>query len=204
MKRAATAVLTVVGLTLVLVAVMVGVLLGPRGEWRAEGRVAGGARAVVVQPALAAVLGPRVSVSVETVDPNERLFVGRTSAADARALVTGTASAEVVGLEGSRRLDVRTSSGAGTVPAPAGVDVWQQSSEGTGSAGLAWTPSPGAQSFVVARADGGPLPAVDVTLSWRDAGWRVLPVVPWALGLVLLLAAWLLRRLPPRRAEGAR
>jgi hypothetical protein len=55
MKRAATAVLTVVGLTLVLVAVMVGVLLGPRGEWRAEGRVAQGAPAVVVQPALAAV-----------------------------------------------------------------------------------------------------------------------------------------------------
>ena len=204
MKRAATAVLTVAGLTLVLIGVMAGVLLGPRGEWRAEGRVAEGARAVVVEPALAAVLGPRVAVHADTADPQVPLFVGRAATADARALVAGTASAEVVGLDGSRRLDVRTSPGTRALPAPAGVDVWQQSAEGTGSAGLSWTPSPGAQSFVVTRVDGGPLPAVDLTLSWRDDDWRLLPVVPLAVGAVLLVAARLLRPVPSRSTGVAR
>jgi hypothetical protein len=204
MKRAASAVLTVAGLTLVLVGVMAGVLLGPSGEWRAEGRVAEGARAVVVQPALAAVLGPRVGVRAATADPQVPLFVGRTSTADARALVAGTASAEVVGLDGSRRLDVRTSSGSAALPAPGGVDVWQQATEGTGTVGLAWTPSPGGQSFVVTRADGAPLPAVDLTLSWRDTDWRLLPLVPLTLGAVLLVAARLLRPVPSRRTAVAR
>jgi hypothetical protein len=204
MKRAAAAVLTVAGLTLVLVAVMAAVLLGPHGEWRAQGRVAAGARAVVVRPALAAVLGPHVALRAVTADATAPLFVGRTAPADARSLVAGAASAEVVGLDGSRRLAVRTSSGDGALPAPTGVDVWQQSAAGTGGAGLAWTPSPGAQSFVVARADGARLPAVDLTMSWRDAGWRALPGVPLAAGVLLLLGGWLLRRRPARAGEGAR
>jgi hypothetical protein len=204
MKRAAAAVLTVAGLTLVLVAVLSAVLLGPRGEWRAQGRVAAGARAVVVGPALAAVLGPRVALRADAADPRTELFVGRAAPADATALARGSATAQVVGLDGSRRLAVRTSSESQALPAPAEVDVWQQSAQGTGSAGLAWTPSPGAQSFVVTRVDGAPLPAVDLTLTWRDAGWRALPGVPLAAGALLLLGGWLLRRRPARAAEEAR
>jgi hypothetical protein len=194
MHRAAAAVLTVAGLVLVLVAVMGAVVLGPRGEWRAQGLVSEGARAVVVGPSLAAVLGPRVALRVEAEDDTAPLFVGRARPDDARALVAGTASAEVVGLDGSRRLEVRSSRATGALPPPGRVDLWQQTAEGTGSARLAWTPSPGAQSLVVARADGAPLPAVDLTVSWRDAGWRLLPVGALASGAALLLAAWPLRR----------
>jgi len=224
MRRAAAAVLTVAGLTLVLVAVMGAVLVGPRGEWRAQGRVAGGSTAVVVDSTLAAVLGPRVGLQVRAADPDVRLFLGRTSPDDARALVRGTPTADVVGLDGARRLDVRSTTAAGattgeapatgapatdapaasattTLLAPSSVDVWHQSAEGTGSARLEWAPSPGAASFVVARADGATLPALDLTMTWRDAGWRWLAPAVLLLGLVLLVCGWLLR--PRRRGAHA-
>ena len=200
MKRAVAAVLTVAGLALVLVAVMGAVLVGPQGEWRAQGSVEAGARAVIVRPALAAVLGPRVSLRVQAADPATPLFLGRTGADDAQALVRGVPTADVVGLDGSRRLDVRTADTAaatgstGALPAPSTVDLWHQSAEAKGTARLRWTPSPGAESFVVARADGAALPALDVMMTWRDEGWRLLPLGPLAAGGVLLAAASLLRR----------
>jgi hypothetical protein len=199
MKRAVAAVLTVAGLALVLVAVMGAVLVGPRGEWRAQGSVKAGARAVIVRPALAAVLGPRVGLRVQAADPATPLFLGRTGADDAQALVRGLPTADVVGLDGSRRLDVRSADTAaptgstGALPAPSTVDLWHQSAEAKGTARLRWTPT-GAESFVVARADGAALPALDVTMTWRDDGWRLLPLGPLAAGAVLLAAASLLRR----------
>jgi hypothetical protein len=263
MRRAFAAVLTVAGLALVLVAVMGAVLVGPRGEWRAQGRVDAGSAAVVVRPALAAVLGPRVGLQVRASDPATPLFLGRTGPDDAQALVRGLPTADVVGLDGSRRLDVRTvdrtgsTSGEGTsaegtgaegtsaegtgtagtstagtstastasprraniadatpaastddvtLPVPSQVDLWHQSAEGMGTARLEWTPSPGAESFVVARADGGALPALDLTMTWRDAGWRWLPLEALGAGALLLAGAWLLRRRPRpgRDAESPR
>jgi hypothetical protein len=241
MRRALAAVLTVAGLSLVLVAVMGAVLVGPRGEWRAQGRVDAGSAAVVVRPALAAVLGPRVGLQVRASDAATPLFLGRTGPDDAQALVQGLPTADVVGLDGSRRLDVRRVEGTGrtstaatstaststastaspvstdiadatpaastddvTLPVPSQVDLWHQSAEGTGTARLEWTPSPGAESFVVTRADGGSLPALDLTMTWRDARWRWLPLQALGAGALLLAAAWLLRRRPRASAgEGS-
>src|SRR3954447_6541851 len=205
MRRAVAAVLTGTGLALVLVAFLGAVVLGPRGEWRAQGRVPQGARAVVVPPSLAAVLGPRVALRVEASDPAARLFVGRARPDDARALAAGVPSAEVAGLQGPRGLEVRSVGGAASapLPAPAGLDLWRQTAEGTGSARLAWSPSPGAESFVVTRADGAALPSLHLTMTWRDDSWRLLPLGVLAGGGALMVAGLLLRR-SPRSTRRAR
>jgi hypothetical protein len=198
MRRAVAAVLIGTGLALVLVAVLGAVVLGPRGEWRAQGTVSQGAGAVVVRPSLAAVLGPRVALRVEASDPAARLFLGRARPDDARALAAGVPSAEVAGLQGPRGLDVRSVGGGASapLPAPAGLDLWRQTAEGTGSASIAWSPSPGAESFVVTRADGAALPSLHLTMTWRDDSWRLLPLGVLAGGGALMVAGLLLRRAP--------
>jgi hypothetical protein len=177
------------------------VLVGTDGAWQAKGRVPAGRSAVLVQPALASVLGPRVTLRVASDDPRARLFAGRTRPDDARDLVAGSPYTDVTGLDGSRRLRTTRAAGAQTLPAPAQVDLWHQQAEGTGSVRLGWRPTPGAETFVVMRSDGAPLPALDVTMSWQHAAWRWLPVDVALAGALLLLLAWPLRRLG-RRSRG--
>jgi hypothetical protein len=209
MRRALAIMLTVTGLALVLVAVVGAIVLGPRGEWRAHGRVPEGVRAVGVRSPLVSVLGPqRVALRVEATDPGIPIFLGRARWDDAQALAASVPSAEVMWLLVPRRLDVARLFGAPTapLPAPAGLDIWHQTAEGTGSASIEWTPSPGAESFVVARADGGPLPPMELTMAWRDDSWRLLPLGVLAGGGALMVAGLLLRRRPrsTRRARPAR
>lgn len=202
LSRAAGALLTLVGLTLVLVAVMLGVLLGPAGEWSAHAQVAAGRSAIVLQPALVSVLGARVTVTAAAADAGlpggAALFVGRARSDDITGYVRDSPYAGAATLRTSRQLRLDELGGGSRLPPPETVDVWQQQSA---SRTLAWTPTPGAQSVVVTRSDGAALPAIDVTVSWQQRSWRAIPAVPLAVGAVLLTLGWLARRYARRRSS---
>lgn len=186
--RAVGALLTVGGLTLVLVGLMLGVLLGPDGAWSATAHLPAGRSAVVVTPALASVLGPhvRVSATSEQVAP---LFVGRARADDADAYVSGTSYARAGALDGPQALRLQGVEGARRLVAPDGVDIWQQAATGQ----LGWTPRQGAQAIVVTTASGGPLPAIDLAVAWRDGSWWAIPALAVLAGAGLLALAWRVR-----------
>gem|GEM_PF-7041100 len=188
LTRATGALLTVVGLTLVLIGIMLGVLLGPDAEWSATGTVPAGRAALVVDSSLASVLGPRVTVTARA-DARTQLFVGRARADDATAYVSGTSHAFARSIDANRRLRVESVEGTATLVGPEGVDLWQQESSGPGTRSLAWQPTTGAQSVVVATADGRALPAVEVTVAWRDGSWRWWPLLLVVVGGGLLVAA---------------
>jgi len=200
LSRAAGALLTLVGLTLVLVAVMLGVLLGPAGEWSARARVPAGHSALVLQPALVSVLGARVTVTAAAagLPSGAALFVGRARSDDITGYVRDSPYAGAATLRTSRQLRLRELGGGSRLPPPETVDVWQQQSA---SGTLAWTPTPGAQSVVVTRSDGAALPTIDVTVSWQQRSWRAIPAVTLAVGAVLLALGWLARRYGRRRSS---
>ena len=192
LKRAIGALLIVVGLTLLLVGVMLGVLLGPDAEWSATSTVPAGRSALVVESSLASVLGPRVTVTARPSESSQ-LFIGRAGSDDARAYVDGTSHIVAASIDADRKLLVRAVEGTATLVGPQGVDVWQQQSSGPGPRSLAWQPTPGAESIVVAGADGRALPAVDLTVAWRDGSWRWWPLLLVVVGGGLLMAARLVR-----------
>lgn len=182
--RAASAASLVAGLTLLLVGLALAVLLGPDGAWSATAVVPAGRSAVLLEPDVVSVLGPRVAVTATDAD-RQPLFVGRARSDDALGYVAGTAHARVTGVGADRRLGVVDEPGTTALVAPQDTDVWAQ----TGTGRLTWAPTPGAQSVVVARADGRPLPALVLTVTWHRAGWIWVPVA-------LLLAGGLVAALP--------
>jgi hypothetical protein len=133
MTRAASLLLRVLGLTLVLVGLMGFVLLGADGTWTARAEIPAGRTAVVLEPSVVSVLGTNVTVRIEPAvdDDQARLatgiappagyFLGRGRADDLTAYAQGPAVTRVVGLTRSRQLQLRD--GPGRVPplTPAGV-----------------------------------------------------------------------------------
>lgn len=202
MKRAITGAATLVGLVLVICSVMGFVLLGAHGTWHSELQVPAGRSAIVVEPSLASVVGPTVSVQARTSSPSVPIFIGRARPDDTAALVGTTNRLVVTGLDGARRLSTRSVSGSEGLPALDGVDVWHSRVLGNGGAELVYRASPGAQSAVIARADGAPLPAVSLRLSWSDRTWYWVPVLLLVVGLTLLYAVRRWNRPPAVRAAG--
>lgn len=194
--RAARPLLTVAGLTLVLIGLLLALLLGADGAWSARAVVPAGRAAVVLDPALVSVLGARVQVSATAAD-GARLFVGRARSDDAQGYTEGTDHARVSGLRADRTLVVTAVDGATGLVAPDAVDVWQQTST---DGSLAWEPTPGARSVVVARPDGHPLDRLRLTVVWRHGAWTWWPVGCLLLGAGLLATA----RYGPRLVTGAR
>ena len=68
LTRAARGVALVAGLTLLLVGLGLAVLLGPDGAWSATATVPAGRAAVLLEPSVVSVLGPRVAVTAEAAD----------------------------------------------------------------------------------------------------------------------------------------
>jgi hypothetical protein len=202
MKRVITGVATLVGLVLVICSVMGFVLLGTHGTWHSELQVPAGRSAIVVEPALASVIGPTVSVQASTESPGVPLFIGRARPDDTAALVDTSDRLLVTGLDGARRLSTRAVSGSEALPAPDGIDVWHSRVVGDGSARLVYRAAPGGQSAVVARADGKPLPAVSLRLTWSDRTWYWVPLLALVLGLALLYLIRRWNRPPAVRAAG--
>ncbi|GAA4345622.1 hypothetical protein [Angustibacter luteus] len=196
MKRAITGAITLVGLVLVILSVMGVILLGSNGTWHSELKVPAGRTAVVVQPALASVLGPRITVRAEAdaaSDQQVPLFIGRARPDDASALVESSDRLLVSGLDGARQLSTVHRNGNDPFPVPDTVDVWQSQATGTGAVEIAYRARPGAETVVIARADGKPLPAMTLHLGWTRAVWFWIPVALLLAGLGLLLLGRRLR-----------
>lgn len=204
MTRAASLLLRVVGLALVLVAAMGFVLVGDGGAWTAHTSVAAGRTAVLVEPAVASVLGPSVRVRVTPEAEDEvPMFIGRGRSDDLAAYLQGQDVVRVVGLDTSRRLALRE--GAPPAPASSGsssagstgrwqpmaVDLWQQVS-GPQARELVWRPTPGASSILVAHEDGSPLPGIEVTVTWTDGRWLWYPAAALLLGVALIVGGFAL------------
>lgn len=219
MARAASLLLRVVGLALVLVGLMGFALLGLDGTWTARSEIPAGRTAVLLEPSVVSVLGPRVTVRVEPADgassadtaPTE-LFLGRGRSDDLTAYAQDPKVSRVVGLDRSRDLDVRDGPGpvvapptdgaaaAATAPTatnlaarwrpPAAVDVWQQQVSGPGTRELTWRPTPGAQSILIAGEQAVPLPALDIEVSWTNHTWLWMPSLALLLGVALIVAGF--------------
>ncbi|WP_426561672.1 hypothetical protein ACPPVT_15215 [Angustibacter sp. McL0619] len=204
MKRAITGALTLVGLVLVILAVMGVVLLGSKGTWRSAVSVPAGRSAVVVDPALAAVMGPRISVRADVADPaddNVQLFIGRARPDDTRSLLESTDRFLVTGMDGARGLATSHLNGNDLLPAPGSVDIWQSSAAAAGSAALSYQARPGAETVVITRADGKPLPALTLRLGWSRVLWYWVPTLLLLAGLGAIVLAMRMRApsRPPRR-----
>jgi hypothetical protein len=202
MKRAITGAATLVGLVLVICAVMGFVLLGAHGTWHSELQVPAGQSAVVVEPSLASVIGPTISVQARTGSQAVPVFIGRARPDDAAALAGDTNRLVVTGLDGARQLSTRVAEGSEGMPAPDQVDVWHSRVVGDGSATLVYRASPGAQSAVIARADGAPLPALSLRLTWSDRTWFWVPSLALVAGLATLYLVRRWNRPPAVRAAG--
>lgn len=202
MKRAVTGVATLVGLVLVICAVMGSVLLGPHGTWHSELHVKAGQDAIVVEPALASVIGPSVSVQAHAIDSDAPLFIGRARPDDTEALVSSSDRLLVSGFDGVRLLRAVPVRGSAPFPAPDSVDVWHSRVVGEGEARLSYRAVPGAESVVVSRADGQPLPEVLLTVSWSDRTWFWVPILLLLTGLALLYAVRRWNRPAALRAAG--
>jgi hypothetical protein len=208
MKRAITGALTLVGLVLVICAVMGVIVLGSHGTWHSEVTVPAGRTAVVIDPALASVIGPRISVRAEVDSPADegvQLFVGRARPDDTKALLESTDRFVVSGMDGARGLATQHLHGNDPLPVPDSVDVWQARATAAGSAGLTYRASPGAESVVIARADGTPMPALTLRLGWTRVLWYWVPAALLLAGLGAIALALRVRApsRPPRRIPAA-
>ncbi len=201
MTRAVSLLLRVVGLALVLVAGAGFVLVGDGGAWTATSSVPAGRTAVLVEPAVASVLGPTVTVRVVPADGVGALFLGRGRSDDLTAYAQDPHLVRVVGFDGSRRLKLQdgpapTSATSATKAAdwraPTTVDLWQQQVTGPGERALTWRPTSGAQSILVAREDGASLPALELSVVWKDGRWLWYPIAALVLGLVMIVGGYLL------------
>ncbi len=202
MKRAVTGAATLVGLVLVICSVMGFVLLGAHGTWHSELQVPAGRSAVVIEPSLASVIGPTVSVQARTAGPATSIFIGRARPDDTAALVGTTNRMLVTGLDGARRLSTRSASGSEGLPAPDTLDVWHSRVLGDGGATLVYRAAPGAESAVIASADGAPLPALSLRLAWSDRTWFWVPLLLLVAGLAVLYLVRRWNRPPAVRAAG--
>jgi hypothetical protein len=215
MTRAASVLLRVLGLALVLAGLMGFALIGGDGTWTAHGHVPAGRTAVLLGPSVVSVRGPSVTVRVEPADdahPPVSLFLGRGRSDDLSAYAQDPAVSRVVGLSRSRQLDVRAgpapvtglatsgvratgpdsaaSATSAGWPAPTSVDLWQQQVSGPTARALTWRPTSGARSVLVAAEDGAPLPALDLEVSWTDHRWVWIPAIALLLGLGLLVGGF--------------
>lgn len=192
MKRVLAGAGTLAGLVLVLVAVMGFVLLGTSGTWHSEVQVPAGRTAVVIDPALASVLGPQIQIDARAVDSSAPLFVGWARPDDTAELLRGTDLLRLTGLDGARKVSVASSDGDQLLPAPDELDIWHSQTVGAAKVTLTYQAQPGADAVVIASENGAPLPALSVGLRWSDRSWLLLPGLLLALGLalVLLLRRW--------------
>jgi hypothetical protein len=189
MRRAGMALGTLAGLVLVILAVLGVVLIAPSGTWHATTRVPTGRSAVVIDPALASVLGPQITMTItvrEATGGPVPLFAGRSRPDDAAAFVGVARHQRITGLDGARRLSARDVAGGSTMPRVTEADIWHSHVTGTDTLRQSTLTRPGAESVVIARTDGQPLPALDVRLAWTNPWWFWIPLLLLVSGLALL------------------
>ncbi|MCI2239323.1 hypothetical protein MN205_12575 [Kineococcus sp. TRM81007] len=212
MRRAIARLLLLAGVGCAVAGALLLTVLAPPGTLTAGVRPAAGSVAVVTTPGLLELSGPAATVRASAEDGRD-VFVGVTTARDARAWLGEAARTEVTGVAGD--LDeplARTGAqGSGAAADPRAADVWLASADGPGSAELTWdTTSDEALdaaggAVAVVTTDGTAAAPQQVELTWRLTGdaARHPVAVPLAAGgavLAVLGAVGLLlhRRRPAR------
>ncbi len=190
---------TLAGLVLVLVAALGFGLLGAKGTWTTQATIPAGTTAIIIDPDLASVRGPEISISAKVLRPKAgqaQLFVGRARPDDVSALVAKSSYLRVTGLKGARKLSTNNVAGEATMTAAPVADIWSLRALGAATVDLKTTAAPGAQTVLIATADGTALPELQVNISWINPAWLWIPGLLLLLGSVLLVVSLpLLRRL---------
>ncbi|MGL4172755.1 MAG: hypothetical protein ACRCTR_01580 [Actinomycetota bacterium] len=197
MRRVLWSLTALTGLVMVILGVSGVIMLAPNGSWTIHTRVPAGQSAVVIDPALASVLGPQITVaaSVEkSADDKVPMFLGRARPDDAISLVKESARWSLTGLESPRQVRIERASGS-VVPQVSSADVWQERAAGIGAVEQTVIAEQGAESVIIARQDGQPLPELDVRLVWTNPWWFWIPIVVAVIGIALMVVG----RPPGRR-----
>ncbi len=163
MRRTLAALLVVLGI------VAIGLGIASATVWRSSETVTATMPAQPDTPVVLVVPGVLGMVSPETVTvrasaPDAPVVLAFAPASDVAAWVGPAAHTDVVGLASWTELAVERVDGEGTVPNPAGADLWTAEVTGQGEVTLDLVPDPGEVTLLVAT--DGTQPAPRVTLSW--------------------------------------
>ncbi|MCY0905358.1 hypothetical protein [Arthrobacter sp. H14-L1] len=200
MRSKVAVVLAVLGL------VLLGLGIGQRTVWAPPATVTASvaqgtksAPVTVIDPAVRTLHGSPVTVAVKSGGPI-LLAAGRSD--DVDAWVGKAAHLTVTGADADFKvLSTTSTDGEGTVPNPAGSDLWIQQQSGTGTVSYEWTPPvDGNWSLLVASDGSAPAPTDISVTAPNDTS------TPWAvpllvIGALLLIMALLLLIFRPKKGR---
>ena len=203
-KRVLLAALTGIGLVLLVVGTWFTSHLGTSGS--ATFRATPGTGLVVLEPSVLNRVDDPVDVTATTKDGG-RVWIGRSSPSDAKAVVGGSAHTSITGSRVSTWKLAGTTSGTGAPAADlAGADVWRQTVTGKGRAHVEVDQGDAPEALVVTAPAGGTVTSVTLTISrgtWfaQSLLTALVGLILAAVGAVGLVGTW--RRSSGGPAEGA-
>ena len=196
-KRVVGAVLSLLGLGLVVVGAWFATQLGSSGT--AEFTLATDSDVpVLIQPDVLNRVDSDVVVSATTTSGGS-VWMALANPSDATAVVGSSRHQEVTGVSVRDWALTTTTRGSGEPPALGEADLWRKQDSAKGPVRLTVLQSEAPETLVIA-ATGAPL--TSVTLTVLDKSWFVEAVVAALIGL-FLIAGGVLLLLPHRRSEGA-
>ncbi|GAB3434908.1 hypothetical protein GCM10027517_03500 [Phycicoccus ginsengisoli] len=180
-KRAVLAVLTGIGLVLLVLGAWFTSHLGTSGS--ATFRAAPGTGVVVLEPGVLNRVDDPVDVTATTKDGGQ-VWIGRTTPSDARAVIGGARHTTITGATVRTWSLDRTTTGSGAPAGDlAGADVWRQVVTGTGSAHVQVDQGDAPEALVVTSPAGGTITSVTVTVS--RGTWFAQSLLVTLVGLIL-------------------
>jgi hypothetical protein len=198
-KRVLSAALTVIGLGLLLVGAWFTVHLGSSGSATLRSTPGHGSLVVVEPSLLNRVDAPATVTAVAA--PGTTIWMGRTTPADAEAIVGG---ADRTAVTGARIRDwslVTSRAGAGNAPDLAAADVWRQTATGQGKVHLGVDQKRAPEAIVIAAPDGSPVDLTSLTVTVQRHTWFFQALLVTLVGLIAAatgLAMLWQNRLRPR------
>jgi hypothetical protein len=201
-KRAVLGALTLVGLVLLGVGAWFSYHLGPSGSATFTTQPEQGG-VVVLEPSVLNRVDRPVTVTARTSGVS-RVWVGRTSASDAAAVVGGAQATTVSGVHVRTWSLDAAPSGTGRATGLTASDVWRQSATGTGTVRLRVEQGGAPEALVVAAPDGSPAELDSVTLTIESRTWFFQALLLGLVGLLAVVAGvaglWQLRGRPDAAA----
>ena len=200
-KRVLSAALTVIGLVLVSLGAWLTVHLGSSGSATLHSTPAHGALVVVEPSVLNRVDAPATVTAVAA--PGTTIWMGRTTPADADAIVGGADRTSVTGAHLRDWSLVASRAGAGPAPDLAGADVWRQTATGQGRVHLSVEQTGAPESIVIAAPDGSPVDLTSLTVTVERRTWFFQALLVTLVGLLAAVTgvATLWQTRPRRRRQ---